>query len=1208
MARSNTTNKRVNLYINGKEAATSIKEVKAEMQKLVNEQARLKLGSDEYIAHAKKIKMLKGIIQEHNDSLKTTHTRWLSLSGITNGFNTYFGMVTSFLAGLTGIVLGFRKCGDEAGKFEENLSNLSALTGLAGENLEWLSNKAKEMSITTTKEGINIKQSATDILDAFTKMGSQRPELLKNKEALAAVTEDAIILSEAAKMQLEPAAASLANVMNQFNAKSSDSRRIINELAAGSQAGAGDIQYLSDAIEKCGTTAYLMGIQTNQAVGLIEAVAPKFKEASMAGNSLDKVLLKLKEKQIGFKTGTFDINQALEELETRIAKGESSATIFGVEPAKMAEVLIQAKEDINRYTNAVTGSEKAIEMAAKNTNNRMAERAQAMNRLKLQMIEVGEKISPAITIGTNTFTYFLKALTKAPGLFKENKEIIVPLASAILALSGKTLLASTAIIKNRAALLLDTVAKQKNALVTAFLTEKTNQYNITQGRLHPALLKARTAFVMLNRAMVANPIGAITIAFTALRSALTYYDRNNEESIRLEREKTEVMNTLKTSNEKLSEQYKSYNTQISRLNTLSRQEKLDLREKIALAIQSAKAELELYKTKQLNIKKENTTVGTWDITWKTLTTFKNPFAPQKGIERTFDKLKETARKKGEEAAAELDPGINKIQESINSMEQDLKQLDNIFNAESSADKIGSSTITQLEEKINLYKIALDNATRESEEFYRVQTKLVNTQKALNEAIKNRDYTTESEDKATEKENAKKLQAAEALAKKKKEIEEQLAKKIQEINNQVQISSLKEDEKEIMAAHNKFQELLSICQKYNLDATELYEAHHQEISFILDKQLEKGVTATIEAEERIQAALSSSSEKQKNEIQKRYSDLLALAQQHGIDTDTIRQQIQEKMDRELKNIQDPGGMQLFNITEEEWEEFEEKMNMALDLAGQLNNIWGQFNEFQNNRDKKELQDYEKNTNKKKELLNKQLDSGRISQEKYNAQVAQLDADLDKKKTEIARKQAKREKAQAIAGVITNTATAIMRIWADVPKFDFGISTGILTAIAAATGAAQLSTIIANPLPEYAQGGMTDGARVYIAGEAGREWIAPNNMLNDPITGPIIQQLELVRSGILSPEQLRPILPDFSTMTSIPMYATGGLTGPVQNTTNFYQTSTEDTRLLETVQGLRDEIRIMNTYLSDPRNRQAYISNDVLIQNEKEMNLLNYLKQL
>lgn len=75
MARSNTTNKRLNLYINGKEVTASIKVVRAEMQKLVNEQARLQIGSEEYIACAKKIKMLKGIIQEHNDSLKTTRTR-----------------------------------------------------------------------------------------------------------------------------------------------------------------------------------------------------------------------------------------------------------------------------------------------------------------------------------------------------------------------------------------------------------------------------------------------------------------------------------------------------------------------------------------------------------------------------------------------------------------------------------------------------------------------------------------------------------------------------------------------------------------------------------------------------------------------------------------------------------------------------------------------------------------------------------------------------------------------------------------------------------------------------------------------------------------------------------------------------------------------------------------------------------------------------
>ena len=92
MAKSNTTNRRVNLYINGKEATTSIKEVRAEMQKLVNEQARMKIGSDEYIAHAKKIRGLKSILDEHKRQQQDIHKNWLSLSNMTDKFNKYFGM------------------------------------------------------------------------------------------------------------------------------------------------------------------------------------------------------------------------------------------------------------------------------------------------------------------------------------------------------------------------------------------------------------------------------------------------------------------------------------------------------------------------------------------------------------------------------------------------------------------------------------------------------------------------------------------------------------------------------------------------------------------------------------------------------------------------------------------------------------------------------------------------------------------------------------------------------------------------------------------------------------------------------------------------------------------------------------------------------------------------------------------------------------
>ena len=57
MAKSST--RRVTIYINGKEVEASVKQIRAEMNKLVNEQNRMVIGSDEYISHAKKIKELR---------------------------------------------------------------------------------------------------------------------------------------------------------------------------------------------------------------------------------------------------------------------------------------------------------------------------------------------------------------------------------------------------------------------------------------------------------------------------------------------------------------------------------------------------------------------------------------------------------------------------------------------------------------------------------------------------------------------------------------------------------------------------------------------------------------------------------------------------------------------------------------------------------------------------------------------------------------------------------------------------------------------------------------------------------------------------------------------------------------------------------------------------------------------------------------------
>ena len=1186
MASKSTINKRVNIYINGREVSNDIKSIRTEMQKAVNDIARMKRGSDEYNAKAKEIRTLKAIIQEHNQQLRTTEQRWSSLNNAANGLKKYSGIILSFVGSLTGATLGFQKCAEEAEKFEENLDNLSALTGLGGKNLSWLGDQAKEMSVKTTESGIKIKQSATDILDAFTKIGSQRPELLKNKEALAAVTEDAIILSEAAKIELEPATASLANVMNQFNEKSSSSRRIINELAAGSQTGSGDIQYLSNAIEKCGTSAYLMGMKTNQTIGVVEAIAPKFKDASQAGNSFDKVLLTMKDKQIGYQSGLFNMNDALDELQTRFAKGEKASDLFGKEHAKMAEVLVMAKDDVIRYTEAVTGTDKALEQAAKNTNNRAAKRAQAMNRLKLVMIDLGEKVAPAITMGTNAFTSFLTYLSKAPTRFRENKQLILALATAFVVLQGKTILATLASMKNRAAHLLEAAAKMKNATATAYLNTYAEQYRMTQGNVSRGVLKLRTSFSLLWKTIVANPVGAIVTGIYALITAVNFMEKHTDRTIRAEKLKNSILSKSETATKLATDANREFAKSISNVNRLSTEERQRLREQISDRIKLTEATLNQLKAEQAELKQTATKVGFWQ-------TLKNSFLsggfgePSVNNYENFQKLQQNdALKNGQEAADEMNESIQKLEESNASLKSQLDDFNETFNAEINADKIGTKTITELQEKVNLYRTALENATLQSEEYERIQNKLIATEKQLNQAIKSRDI---NDTPLPSKDNKNPLQN------KKLEAEQKLATAISQIRKKLYLENLTESEKEILQTQQQYNELIALCQQFGIDTIEVYNAYSEKIEAIIDRELENEVSASIAAQDRINQALMSSSEREKASVRQKYAELIALAEQYGIDTLALK----EKMDEELASIkEDEEPQDIFGMSPEDWEDLEGKIGKAIQLAGQLADIWGQFNQIQADKEKKELQEYERSCNRKKELLNKQLNAGKISQEQYNARTSQLDADLEKKKTEIAKKQAKRDKAQSIFSAIISTAAAIAQALPNIP----------LSIIAGIMGAAQIAVIASQPLPEYAKGGLTDGAKMYIAGEAGQEWISPNWMLKDKTTGPIIQQLEMVRSGILSPEQLAPIRPDFQTMSAIPMYASGGFTSTGSMETNYYTTTTTTNQDNDTLMNINENIKILIEYLSDPRNRQAVISNDLLQKHNEEINMINRLKRL
>ena len=153
---------------------------------------------------------------------------------------------------------------------------------------------------------------------------------------------------------------------------------------------------------------------------------------------------------------------------------------------------------------------------------------------------------------------------------------------------------------------------------------------------------------------------------------------------------------------------------------------------------------------------------------------------------------------------------------------------------------------------------------------------------------------------------------------------------------------------------------------------------------------------------------------------------------------------------------------------------ERINALQDYVGQVQDIMGNLNTIISNMESKRTDEFKAKHDEQKTALDKQLAAGLISQKKYDKAVAKLDEELAAKEAEIAVEQAKREKALSIFQIAVNTAAAIMKIWAEVPKADFGVSTGILTALAAAAGAAQIAAVASQPLPKAAKGGLVEGA--------------------------------------------------------------------------------------------------------------------------------------
>lgn len=201
------------------------------------------------------------------------------------------------------------------------------------------------------------------------------------------------------------------------------------------------------------------------------------------------------------------------------------------------------------------------------------------------------------------------------------------------------------------------------------------------------------------------------------------------------------------------------------------------------------------------------------------------------------------------------------------------------------------------------------------------------------------------------------------------------------------------------------------------------------------------------------------------------------------------------------------------------------------GGQATQIMGDVSNLVQQHGNKELNQYKKQQEEKKKQLKKRLDSGIISEDKYNAQVQALDEETAQKEHEIAVKNAKWQKAMAIMNATLAAAQAIIQSLAMSPVAygPFPNPAGIASlALATATGAMQIGIAASTPLPTAGRGMLIEGKShaeggVLINAEGGEA------IINKKATKrylPILSQINQSTGGV-------------------PLYGAGGIVGTVQS---------------------------------------------------------------
>ncbi len=1023
----------IEVIIRGQAANATLKDIQASARALSAQMRRLPVDSKEFAEKSAELKKVNTRLKDIKDMAGSTGN---AFAGLGKSIMAGLGPAAIILVLIGKIVTAIGSAKNTLFEFDSSMKDFQAITGASAEDLEYYGKSARNL-------GKDVQGGARSVVEAYKLIGSAKPELLQNKEALNEVAKSAILLAQATGLELPEAATRLTDALNQYGAPAKDAAKYTDALAAASKYGAAEVPQVTEALLKFGTQAKSANIDIFQSAAAIELLAEKGLKGAEAGTMLRNVFTKLNAAEVLpasakmqledagvnisiLQNKSLSLSDRLKELSKIQGDAAAIAKVFGMENQAAGEILISNIPRLEQLAKQV----KEVGVAQEQAAIRMSKYEQATIR------------------AGNAWDSLLISMDKGT-----SGEIIAGVFDSITAKIQQWSTALTVF----------------NAFMDQTGSKIFNKEQVDELERLGVKLEFVNGTVVSSQEIFAQ-------------YAKEFYDYNtNLKKMNLdEANRAELLKDLKIKQEVLTDYYQS-----GRLTATQ----------YAAALRLLSKSFEMVSAASTQALESPT--GT------------PPVIAQIGIIKGLQEEIAALTEKRADSVSRIE--IRSLNEQIKRKQEALNELLGI--EKNHTDKLAEAHKRLLEE---LEKMNFANKIFNLEKFDQEFEKIWKSWQENMDKINSDDLMNAV---GHEEEKSRAIQ----IVTKKRDLEiQKLTSEHFDAVNKETAEHLKNQRKLMQDAEQN--ELDDIDEKFqkeidyirtsanilNKDTTALEEARQKERLEVIEKYAKMRRDAEMKHEDDIFRATHEAYDIQIKDINDQY-DRIIEAERKGQNRLTTIQELEEGRRRALAKASH----------DQQKKDMQDLLNSAQPFITEFTNIMNLRYQINRNIAEAEAAQEEKAYQDKLAREKRMFQYRTTSNEEYNRRIAELELEHESNVRLAKQKQFIADKKNARANAVMNGAQAVMKTYANM---GFTPAAHLLAAAGAAETIMQIRLINTQVQP-YAKGGYHDPAGYvnketlfssssgvpFIAGEAGAEWIAPNWMLQNPITASAIRQLEGVRQN-------------------------------------------------------------------------------------------------